>query len=106
MSQLVAYLQEPEALRASEDPDDLVGDDVDDLDPGEAGEGDEVAALVEGHVVVLEQLSLLQLLLHRHLPVEVVQLLDLCREGRYQASRMSHSRNLQNNTLNCTTCTT
>ena len=70
-------LQEPEALRASEDPDDLVGDDVDDLDPGEAGEGDEVAALVEGHVVVLEQLSLLQLLLHRHLPVEVVQLLDL-----------------------------
>ena len=75
------YLQEPDALRASEDPDDLVGDDVDDLDPGEAGEGDEVAALVEGHVVVLEQVRLLQLLLHRHLPIEVVQLLDLYREG-------------------------
>ena len=74
------HLQESEALGAAEDPDDLVGHDVDDLDPGEAGEGDEVAALVEGHVVVLEQVRLLQLLLHRNLPVEVVQLLDLCRE--------------------------
>ena len=71
------YLQESEALRPPEDPDDLVRDDVDHLDAGEAGEGDEVAALVEGDVVVLEEVRLLQLLLHRHLAVEVIELLDL-----------------------------
>ena len=64
-------------FRAPEHPDDLVGHDVDHLDAGEAGEDDEVAALVEGDVVVLEEVRLLQLLLHGHLAVEVVELLDL-----------------------------